>query len=113
MTARFFPFVTAALLSVIVLFTPESGVPSSPPGTDKVVHCLLFALLAGTGLYARLPRTPLLLTLVGYAVASEVVQELLTVLGRSGDPVDGLTDVVGIALGWLAHRLVFSGSPSR
>jgi hypothetical protein len=78
---RILPFVVAVLLSVIVLFTPASGVPTAPPGTDKVVHFLLFALLMGTGRYARLPLTPLLAGLIGYAAVSEVLQWLITALG--------------------------------
>lgn len=96
--ARVLPFVIAALLSVVVLFTPESGVPTAPPGTDKVIHTLLFALLAITGLYAKIPRV--LLMLVVYAGVSEVLQQLITPLHRSGDVLDALVDVLGIALGW-------------
>ncbi|MET8757148.1 VanZ family protein [Lentzea sp. NPDC004782] len=95
---RVLPFVIAALLSVVVLFTPESGVPTMPPGTDKVVHTLLFALLAVTGLYAKIPR--ILLWLVVYAGVSEVLQALITPLHRSGDVLDALVDVLGIGLGW-------------
>lgn len=95
---RVLPFVIAALLSVVVLFTPESGVPSSPPGTDKVIHTLLFALLAYTGLYAKISRV--LPLLVVYAAVSEVLQELITPLHRSGDVLDALVDVLGIGLGW-------------
>ncbi|MGI5505658.1 VanZ family protein [Lentzea sp. CA-135723] len=95
---RVLPFVTAALLSVVVLFTPESGVPSSPPGTDKVVHTLLFALLAFTGLYARIPHV--LWWLVAYAGISEVLQHVITPLHRSGDVLDALVDVLGVGLGW-------------
>jgi hypothetical protein len=95
---RVLPFVIAALLSVVVLFTPESGVPTAPPGTDKVIHTLLFALLAFTGLYARLAR--ILPLLVVYAGVSEVLQELITPLHRSGDWLDALVDVAGIGLGW-------------
>lgn len=89
---------TAALLSVVVLFTPESGVPTAPPGTDKVIHTLLFALLAYTGLYAKIPR--ILPLLVVYAGVSEILQELITPLRRSGDWIDALVDVLGIGLGW-------------
>ncbi|USX51769.1 MULTISPECIES: VanZ family protein [Lentzea] len=103
---RVLPFVTAALLSVIVLFTPESGVPSSPPGTDKVVHTLLFALLAFTGLYARIRH--ILLALVVYAGVSEVLQQLITPLHRSGDVLDALVDVLGIGLGWAIAAAVRS-----
>ncbi|NUT91276.1 MAG: VanZ family protein [Saccharothrix sp.] len=113
MGRRILPFVTALLLSVIVLFTPQSGVPDSPPGTDKVVHTLLFALLAATGLWARLPVWPLLGGLVAYAATSEVLQAVITSLGRGGDVVDGLVDVLGIGLGWLVARRALSGTRPR
>ncbi|WP_439660794.1 VanZ family protein [Lentzea sp. HUAS TT2] len=103
---RVLPFVIAALLSVVVLFTPESGVPTSPPGTDKVVHTVLFALLAFTGLYAKLPR--ILLLLVVYAGVSEVLQQVITPLHRSGDVLDALVDVLGIGLGWAIAAAVRS-----
>ncbi len=99
MTARILPFVFAVLLSVIVLFTPESGVPSSPPGTDKVVHTVLFALLAATALWARAGLRTVVVGLVAYAALSEVLQQVITPLHRSGDVVDALVDVVGVALG--------------
>lgn len=95
---RVLPFVIAASLSVVVLFTPESGVPTAPPGTDKVIHTLLFALLAATGLYARISHV--LPLLVVYAGVSEVLQQLITPLHRSGDVLDALVDVLGIGLGW-------------
>jgi hypothetical protein len=95
---RVLPFVIAALLSVDVLFTPESGVPTAPPGTDKVIHTLLFALLAFTGLYAKISR--ILPLLVAYAGVSEVLQQVITPLHRSGDVLDALVDVFGIGLGW-------------
>ena len=94
----------AALLSVVVLFTPESGVPTAPPGTDKVIHTLLFALLAFTGLYAKIPR--ILPLLVVYAGLSEVLQQLITPLHRSGDVLDALVDVLGIGLGWFVFSRI-------
>ncbi|MCR3748602.1 VanZ like family protein [Lentzea californiensis] len=96
----------AASLSVVVLFTPASGVPSSPPGTDKVVHTVLFALLAFTGLYAKIPH--ILLALVAYAGISEVLQQVITPLHRSGDVLDALVDVLGIGLGWAIASAVRS-----
>ncbi|MEQ3552322.1 VanZ family protein [Pseudonocardia nematodicida] len=95
---RALPFVLALVLSVLVLFTPASGVPTAPPGTDKVVHLLLFAALAVTGRVAGLPARPLLAGLVLYAVFSEVLQALLP-LGRSGDLADVAADVLGAGLG--------------
>ena len=94
----------AALLSVVVLFTPESGVPTAPPGTDKVIHTLLFALLAFTGLYAKISRV--LPMLVVYAGVSEVLQQLITPLHRSGDVLDALVDVLGIGLGWFVFARI-------
>ncbi|WP_266093200.1 VanZ family protein [Saccharopolyspora sp. NFXS83] len=81
-------------ISLIILFTPASGVPSAPPGTDKVVHFVLFAALATSGTAARVPLVPLAAGLVGYAALSEVLQAVLP-LGRSGDVRDALVDVLG------------------
>ncbi|MEU5692618.1 VanZ family protein [Actinosynnema sp. NPDC020468] len=113
MSVKILPFVAAGLLSVIVLFMPQSGVPSSWPGTDKVVHLTLFALLAATGLYAGFDRWRLAAALVGYAAVSEVLQALLTALGRSGDVLDGLTDVVGVVVGLVVFRAISGGIRSR
>ncbi|WP_253772171.1 VanZ family protein [Goodfellowiella coeruleoviolacea] len=102
------------LLSVVVLFTPESGVPSAPPGTDKLVHAGLFALLAITGYAAGIVRTwQLAVLLLGYAAGSEVLQSLLPI-GRDGDVLDALTDVVGAAVGLagcLVGAVVARGNP--
>ena len=98
------PFALAVVLSLAVLFTPASGVPTAPPGTDKVLHLLLFALLGATGRRAGLPAGPLLAGLVIYAGASEVAQATLPI-GRAGDVWDAATDTAGILLGLGAHRL--------
>ncbi|MBB5155792.1 VanZ family protein [Saccharopolyspora phatthalungensis] len=108
------PFGIAALASLVILFMPESGVPTAPPGTDKVVHFVLFATLAGTGRIAGFPTSRLLPGLVGYAAASEVLQGLLP-LGRSCELTDGLVDMAGAAVGWAIIAAVrrFSGASSR
>lgn len=84
-------------ISLLVLFTPESGVPSAPPGTDKLVHLALFAALAVSGF--RIPQIPLLIGLICYAGLSEVLQGVLP-LGRSGDVLDALVDVLGVVAGF-------------
>ena len=94
-------FGLALLVSVAVLFTPASGVPTAPPGTDKVVHLLVFAALASTGRWAGVARLPLAVGLVGYAAVSEVVQGT-TSLGRSASVADVLADLAGVGLGLLA-----------
>lgn len=99
------PFAVAVVLSLVVLFTPASGVPTAPPGTDKVIHLLVFALLAGTGRWAGLCTVPLVLGLAVYAGVSEVLQAALPI-GRDGDALDALVDVAGALLGLGAHALL-------
>jgi hypothetical protein len=94
-------FALALLVSVVVLFLPASGVPTAPPGTDKVVHLLLFGALAVTGRWAGLPGAPLATGLVVYAVAGELVQGL-TPLGRSMSLADVAADVTGVLVGLVA-----------
>jgi VanZ like protein len=108
------PFGAAALASLVILFTPESGVPTAPPGTDKVVHVVLFAVLAATGRIAGLRTSRLLPGLVGYAVVSEILQGLLPI-GRSCEVIDGLVDVAGAVAGCaiVAATRRISGASSR
>ncbi|TYP82680.1 VanZ family protein [Blastococcus xanthinilyticus] len=94
-------FAAVALLSLVVLFAPASGVPTAPPGTDKVVHLLLFAALAASGRWAGLRAVPLGLGLTAYAALSEVIQGV-TPLARSMSLADWAADTLGIALGLLA-----------
>ncbi|MFR9731696.1 VanZ family protein [Saccharopolyspora sp. MS10] len=89
------------------MFTPASGVPSAPPGTDKVVHFALFLALACTGRAARVRPLPLAAGLIGYAALSETLQAVLP-LGRSGDLADGLVDVLGAVAGLLIIAAVRS-----
>lgn len=91
-------FALVVLASLVILFMPPSGVPSSPPGTDKVVHVGLFAALFITGIAARIPWRALTPALVAYAGVSEIIQ---VTLGRSADLTDAIADVGGILLGAL------------
>ena len=87
-----------------MLFWPSpAGGGLSVPGLDKLVHALLFLLLAGTAAL-RLGATPLVLTLVlAYAAGSEAVQAVL-LAERSGDVWDVLADAVGALAGWQLVR---------
>ncbi len=100
------------LLSLYVLFTPTSGGPSPFEGADKLVHLVLFALLAGAARW-RFGRSPATLAAVAaYAVGSEVVQGAL-LSTRSGDPYDVVADLLGAAVGWLiAGRLLARSTPA-
>ena len=105
-------FAAAVLLSLVVLFTPASGVPWAPPGVDKLVHAALFAGLAVTGRWAGASRRPLAVVLVAYAAVSEVVQAWAP-LARTGSPADVLADVVGLLLGLLAWDRLARPRPAR
>lgn len=93
------------LASLYMLFWPDpAGGGARLPGADKVVHVVLFALLAATARWRFGAGRWLLGVVVGYAVASEVVQANL-LPGRSGDVYDVLADVAGAVVGWhLAGR---------
>ena len=97
------PFALVVLLSLWMLFSPGSTVPSGPPYSDKVVHTLLFAALAWTGLRAGLRPAALLVALAAYAGVSEVLQSVLPI-HRDGDVADAAVDLAGILLGTVVAR---------
>ena len=63
-------FAVVVVLSLVVLFSPGSDVPTGLPINDKVVHGTLFAALAFTGWWAALRVRLLAFGLAAYAVAS-------------------------------------------
>ncbi len=91
-------FAAVLALSLVMLFSPASDTPTGFPGSDKLVHVLLFAALAATGLLAGVPTAPLAVGLVAYAGLSEVLQSILP-LDRRGDVRDAVADVLGIMTG--------------
>ena len=94
------------VLSLYVLFTPSSPGDGLFENSDKVVHLVLFALLAGTTRWRFGGSVALVLAVVAYAVASELIQGAL-LSSRSGDPYDVVADLIGVAAGWLvAARLL-------
>ena len=101
---RRLPFVLAVVLSLVVLFAPESQVPTGIEINDKVVHATLFLALAATGVVARLPVRALATALVLYAGVSEVLQALLPI-DRDGSVGDAVADVLGVAIGLVAAAL--------
>ncbi|MCZ2806845.1 VanZ family protein [Modestobacter sp. VKM Ac-2983] len=105
-------FAVVVLVSLAVLFTPASGVPSAPAGVDKVVHVLLFAVLAVSGRWAGVGRGVLAVVLVVYASVSELLQSL-PVLNRSTSVADLLADVAGVAVGLLIWDAVARSRATR
>lgn len=105
-------FAIAVLVSLAVLFAPASDVPTAPAGVDKIVHGLLFLALALTGRWAGIRQSLLGVALVGYAVGSELIQEL-TPLDRSLSVGDWLADVGGAVIGLALWRLLTGRDADR
>ena len=98
-------FAVAVLGSLAVLFAPPSGVPSSPPGVDKLVHLGLFALLALTGRWAGVRWRALAVVLVAYAAVSELLQGT-DLIDRDASVADLLADCAGVVVGLLLWHLL-------
>ena len=86
--------------SLYVLFWPSPAGGGSPAGADKVVHAVLFLLLAATARLRFGGRWPVLGAVLAYAGLSELVQAV-TLAERSGDLRDLLADALGAVAGWL------------
>ena len=95
----------AVLVQLVVLYAPSG--PSAPPfpGSDKLVHALVFLVPVAVALLAGLPPRLVVAVFAGHAVVSEVVQGALLPT-RSGDPLDVVADLVGVGLGVLVWRLL-------
>ena len=91
-------FALVVVLSVVMLFSPGSDVPSGIPVNDKLIHFLLFAALAVTGWLAGVPAVRLAVGLVAYAGVSEVLQSMLPI-NRDGDVRDAVADTLGALVG--------------
>lgn len=101
-------FVVVCAVHLTALYlpsTPEAGPVEEIPYADKVVHVVLFAVVALAGRWAGITARPLLAVLVVDAVASELIQGSL-LPERTADATDFLADLAGIALGLLVARWV-------
>ena len=102
----------AVVVNLVILFWPRPASPGGLPGLDKLVHLATFGSLALSGLRAGLAARWLLPVLGAYAVASEVLQELL-LSRRSGDPRDVVADLGGVLAGTLLARASWGRDRSR
>lgn len=100
---RTLALVGVVLLSLYVLFAPTAGGGPGFTGADKAVHLALFALLALTAARRLGARRGVWATVASYAVVSELVQAI-ALPRRSGDLLDVVADLLGVALGWLVAR---------
>ncbi|TCN44492.1 hypothetical protein EV644_101372 [Kribbella orskensis] len=98
-------FVLACLIHLYGLYSPhQAGPEASFPLEDKLAHLLLFGSVAYLGLRVGVPARWLLPVLAANSVVSELVQHFL-LPQRSGDPLDTVADLCGLALGaWLGFR---------
>lgn len=104
------PALMALLVQCVSLYGPAAG-PGviALPGSDKVAHVLMFAVPAALLVLAGVRRQLVAVGLVGQAVVSELVQGWV-LADRTGDPLDALADLVGLALGLLVTAR--SGRPA-
>ena len=105
----------AVAVQVVVLYSPSSPGELLFPQADKVVHVVVFLVPVVVALLAGLRPAVVIAFFAAQAVVSEVVQGTL-LPARSGDPIDVVADLVGIATGVAVWRLVDRrtrvGSPS-
>lgn len=87
----------AVIISLVVLFKPGSDGPLPFPQADKVIHAITFGLLALGLWWRQVGWKQILVSLIGYAVASEVIQHFW-IPGREGDVLDVLADTTGVGL---------------
>ncbi|MGH3722559.1 MAG: VanZ family protein [Mycobacterium sp.] len=109
---RWLTLLCAFALACVLLFSPGGTVPSGPPGADKVVHFLIFAMLAVSSCSARIGEASTLAWVLTFAACSEVIQALW-VPHRDGSLLDLLADTVGLLTGLLLWRKVRRGSLER
>jgi hypothetical protein len=102
-------------ISLAMFLTPGDDVPQGGPD-DKVVHALIFVVLAVAGRWAQFPWLALGIGLAAYAAVTEVLQATLPI-NRDGNVPDFLADSVGLVVGLLlslvALRLVARARPPR
>lgn len=86
------------LVQLVVLYAPRAPSTGGVPGLDKVVHLVVFAVVALAAVRCALAVRWVAVALCAHAVLSEVVQHAV-LPHRSGDPADVVADVLGIAAG--------------
>lgn len=106
--------VLTVLVQAAGFYTPSSGEGTLPlpPHGDKVFHAGSFVLATAFALLARLPWVPVVLFMLGHAIASELIQGLFMET-RSGDVADAVADVIGIGFGALAARWLALSPPEQ
>lgn len=93
-------FAVVVLGHLAVLYAPRAPSGGGVPGLDKVVHLAVFAAVVWAGRRAGVGTAALVVAALLHAPVSEALQHWV-LPGRSGDPLDAVADVAGVALGAL------------
>ncbi|MFE3292489.1 VanZ family protein [Rhodococcus sp. NPDC059234] len=109
---RRLPLCVVFVVTLVLLFSPGSAVPSGPPNSDKITHLLMFAALAFSARYARLGPRTVAAAAVAYAGLSEVLQATLPIQ-RSGSVWDWAADVAGVVIGLVVFEAWQGGRRRR
>lgn len=89
--------IALVVVQLLVLYWPVVTVVGPVSWTDKVVHCLVFAVPTLVVGLALRRVTPVVLAFAVHAPVSEILQHV-ALPGRSGDPWDAVLDLVGVAV---------------
>lgn len=114
-TLRLLARLTFGVSLAVMAWTLYAPVVPGPPASfrlDLVVHAAVFALSTATGLAAGVRPSVLIGLLAANAVASEAIQHWL-LPNRSGDVLDLIADLTGIAVGaaaWVVARRAWRAS---
>ena len=95
----------AVIVQLVVLYAPQGTGPAAFPQADKVVHLVVFLVPVTLAVLAGFRRSVVAAVFAAQAVLSEVVQALL-LPQRSGDPLDVVADLTGVALGVLVGTML-------
>ena len=109
--ARVVVAVAAAVVHVVVLYSPRAPSVGSGVRLDLLVHVAVFAAVALTARWAGVGVRTVAVVLAVEALVSEAVQALW-LPGRTGDVTDLLADAVGIAAGLWAAAVLARQAPT-
>ena len=102
----------AVAVQLVVLYSPDGGGPPPFAQADKVVHLLVFLVPVALAVVAGFRRRVVVAVFAAQAVLSEVVQGLF-LPHRSGDVLDAVADLTGVALGVLVGTWLLGALQSR
>ena len=122
LTRNSIPGILCGIVILILTGLPGSVFPRVKPaiGLDKVVHVLMYAVFAFACLWGYrkqfvsndlvYQKRAIFLTIlisIAYGGLTEIIQETITVLHRSGDWRDLIADSIGTGIGVLIFYLFF------